>query len=252
MRVEDLEHPLGAEAAGDALAARLVLGEVQEVLARSTMHVRLVHDDHAAGAHDGAGLRRATRSRRAVSRSWAGMQPPEGPPSLDGLECRPSRDAAADVEDHWRSVEPIGTSTRPLLTILPASEKALVPLLVSRAERGVPVGAPCRRSGHVGTGLDVVDDGRLAPQARDGREGRPRARHAALALDRGDQRRLLAADEGAGALLDLEPEGEAGAEDVARRAARAPRACARAMRRRLTASGYSARSRRSPRAAPIA
>ena len=47
-----------------------------------------------------------------------------------------------------------------------------------------------------------------------GRIRRPDARLAALALDRVDQRRLLAADEGPGAEADLQVEVEAGAEDV--------------------------------------
>ena len=124
-----------------------------------------------------------------------------------------------------RSVMPMGTSTSPVFLTLPASAKTLVPLLPSvpiAANQSAPVEHDRR---HVGQGLDVVDDGRLAPEPRDGREGRPRPRHAAPALDRGDQRRLLAADEGAGALLDLEVEAEAGAEDVVAEQAAAPRAC---------------------------
>ena len=47
-----------------------------------------------------------------------------------------------------------------------------------------------------------------------GRVGRPLAGHGDLALDRGDQGRLLAGDERAGALDDLEVEVEARAQDV--------------------------------------
>ena len=73
--VEHLEHALGAEAAGHALAARLLLREVEEE-ARQVDHAGLVvDDDHAAGADDGAGRgqalvvdRRVEQARRARSR----------------------------------------------------------------------------------------------------------------------------------------------------------------------------------------
>ncbi len=67
---------------------------------------------------------------------------------------------------------------------------------------------------HVGERLDVVDDGRLAVVAADGGVGRLGPRHAALALEGGDHRRLFAAHEGAGALADLDVERVAAAEDV--------------------------------------
>ncbi len=62
--------------------------------------------------------------------------------------------------------------------------------------------------------LDVVDDRRPAVEAGDGGERRAGARHAPPALDRGDQGGLLAADEGAGAFLDLDVEIKAAPQDV--------------------------------------
>src|SRR6202035_6085082 len=49
---------------------------------------------------------------------------------------------------------------------------------------------------HVGEGLDVVDDGRLAEEADLDGERRLRARLAAAAFDRVEEGRLLAADIG--------------------------------------------------------
>ena len=63
-------------------------------------------------------------------------------------------------------------------------------------------------------GLDVVDVGGLAVQALLRGEGRTRARASGEAFERGDQRRLFAADERAGALDQLDIEVEAAAEDV--------------------------------------
>ena len=61
------------------------------------------------------------------------MQPPEGPPVWGGLELLAARHAAADVPSTTvRRVVPVwrGTSTRPVLVILPPRAKTLVPLLV--------------------------------------------------------------------------------------------------------------------------
>ena len=70
--------------------------------------------------------------------------------------------------------------------------------------------------------LDVVDQRRALVEALDGRERRLQARVAALALERVEQRGLLAADVGAGAAVHDEVERVVGAEDalaeVARRA----------------------------------
>ena len=66
----------------------------------------------------------------------------------------------------------------------------------------------------VGERLDVVDARRRVPQPLDRRERRPHARHAAPSLDRSDQRRLLAAHEGARALLQPDVKRKAAAEDV--------------------------------------
>ncbi len=66
----------------------------------------------------------------------------------------------------------------------------------------------------VGIGLDVVEHRRLAEQALDRREGRADARLAAVAFDRGHERRLFAADERAGAEAQLDVKIKAAAKDV--------------------------------------
>ena len=89
--------------------------------------------------------------------------------------------------------------------------------------------------------LDVVDDGRLAEQPDLDRERRLVARLAALALDRLEERRLLAADVGAGAAPDLDVEGERRSRGCRARAAR-PRGRGRSRPAiRASASGYSPR-----------
>ena len=105
--------------------------------------------------------------------------------------------------------------------ILPASANTFVPLLFS-----VPMpanhSAPLRMiGGDVGERLDVVDQRRAAPQAALRRERRARTRRAALAFDRGHQRRLLAADERAGADAQVDVEVEGRFKDAAAQQARA-------------------------------
>ena len=77
-----------------------------------------------------------------------------------------------------------------------------------------PLGPVVDHGRHVGERLDVVDHGGLAPQAAFGGIRRADARLAALALDRMDQGRLLAADERPGAEADFQIEIETRAQDV--------------------------------------
>ena len=120
------------------------------------------------------------------------------------------------------------------------------------ADRGERLAALEQDERDVGQRLDVVDDGRLAEQPDLDRERRLVARLAALALDRLEERRLLAADVGAGAAPELDVEGEARAQDVgaeqAGRAGRGDRASRRAPRPPGTRRGC----RGSPCDAPVA
>ncbi len=71
-----------------------------------------------------------------MSRCFSGMQPPEGPPVWIALNFRPFGMPPPIPNTISRSVIPIGTSTRPVLLILPTSEKIFVPVLP-----GVPIEA---------------------------------------------------------------------------------------------------------------
>ena len=82
------------------------------------------------------------------------------------------------------------------------------------AEALEPVGARGDDVRGVGERLDVVDQRRPVVETLHGRERRLEARVAALALQRVEQRRLLAADVGAGAAVDDELHLLAGAEHV--------------------------------------
>ena len=133
---------------------------------------------------------------------------------LHRLELLARGDAAADVEDDRGQRSAHGHFHQAAVGDLAGEGEDGRALALLGADAGEPVGAPVDDDGDGGQGLDVVDDGGFAVQPGLRREGRAGAGHAAPALDGGHQRRLLAADESAGAFLDMHAEVEAGAEDV--------------------------------------
>ena len=217
----------GSDAARHALAARLVAeerGDAQhDVGTRSTLVVEHHHD---AGAERRAGGARAleasaacrARPGRRTRRPRRRAAPPVGrrrtPPrarSARAASCRtaPRRGRPRDVAARRRR----------------AACRSM-PRVPDRGERRRRRRA--RSASTFDERLDVVDDGRLAEQADLDRERRLVARLAAVALDRVEERRLLAADVRAGAAADLDVE-RSRAEDVVAEQA-AARACDRVLR----------------------
>ena len=139
--VEDVQHPPRADPAERALAARLVLRELEEVAGDIDHAVGLVEHDQAAGAHDGPGLGQRLVVDRAGRPVVAGMQPPEGPPICTALNFSPPAMPPPISSTIWRIVMPIGTSISPPRAILPARAKTFVPLLLPVPMRGERLGA---------------------------------------------------------------------------------------------------------------
>ena len=212
--LEDLEHALRCRR-GRARTCRTTprAVNVRKNLAKSTMQVESSTTTMPPEPIIEPQAERLSKST-GVSRSSAGRQPPEGPPSCTALNSRPGSMPPPMSKMTSRRVVPMGTSTRPVFRTLPVSEKILVPFDVSVPMARERVGAVGDDPRHGGVGLDVVEVGRLAVEAVGDRADVLAARHAAVALDRGRERRRLAADEGAGALVDAQVEVPAGAEDV--------------------------------------
>src|SRR5512137_3029607 len=87
------------------------------------------------------------------------MQPPEGPPVWMALNFFPSGMPPPTSKTSCRSVRPRGTSTRPVLLILPTSENTHVPLLFSLprlAYQSAPWLMMCGTDAHVFTLLMLV------------------------------------------------------------------------------------------------
>ena len=104
---------------------------------------------------------------------------------------------------------PISSSTLQGLLTWPETQKSLVPVLFGLPSAREPGGAAAQDGRRDRDRLDVVDGRRAAVEAHIGRERRLQPRQALLALEAFEQRRLLAADIGAGAVVDVAVEREA-------------------------------------------
>ena len=132
---------------------------------------------------------------------------------MTALSLRPLQHAAADLEelaerDAHRQLVVAG-----LLDVARHGEDHGA-ARIRHAHLGEPLGALAQDRGHRGERERVVDRRRLAVQAEVRRERRLEARLAGLALERLEERRLLAADVRAGAGDGMQVEVDAGALDV--------------------------------------
>ena len=139
-----------------------------------------------------------------VSISDSGRQPPEGPPMRTALKRAAAGDAAADVLDDAADGDAHRHLDQPAADRLAGQGEDLGPLALGRAVLGEGRRAVAEDPRQVGEGLDVVDQRGVAEQAALGRIGRAEAGDAAAALDRLQERGLLAADEGPGPLENVE------------------------------------------------
>jgi hypothetical protein len=211
--VENLQHPLRADAAGDALAARFLLDKFQEEPRHVDHAAILVHHDQAAGAHD-----RAEFGERFIVQGdvqmLLGDAAAGGAADLRCLELLGRRGPAADIVDQIAQGHSNRHFDQPGVLDRAGQREDLGPLALAGAVGGVPLAAAEQDRRHVGVRLHVVQQGRLSPKTRQRGEGRPRAGFPPVAFDRGQQGGFLAADEGSGAHADLQLEIEAGAENV--------------------------------------
>ena len=219
-----------ADPARDALAARLVAEERGDAHQEPRQVDGLVEHEHDPRAERRPGRARALERQRHVEvvRARGSLRPHRraAPPGAPARRGRRRRGRARRA-----SVAPKRTSYVPGRSTCPETQRSFVPV-----EPSVPVPAndgPGAEDDveHVDERLDVVDDGRLAEEADLDRERRLVARLAPLALDRLEDRRLLAADVGARAAADLDVEREALAHHVVAEESALPRLVERVLER---------------------
>ena len=202
----------GADPARHALAARLVAEERGEPHEDGRQVDGVVDHHHDAGAHADPGLPR--RLERHLDVELVGRDEAPGRAAQQDRAQRPPVEHAAAELEHLAQRDP----ERRLVEAGPRdparqAEQARARRVLG-ADLRVRLAALHDDAGHVDERLDVVDHRRLVEQALVDRERRLVARLAAVALDRVEQRGLLAADVGAGALAQLDVERETLAEDV--------------------------------------
>ena len=206
-------HAGGAFPAGSALAAGLVADELHEVLGHVDHAAALVHDHHAARAHHGAQLLQLAVVGGHVQ-VLLGDAAAAGAADLHGLDLVALGRAAADGVDHLAQRDAHRHLYQAGVADPPAQGEDLGAGGVADAEVAEPFGPVAQDAGDVGQGLDVVEHGGHAVQTGDRRVRRPRPGHPPSAFDAGQDGRLFAADESAGALLDGDVEVGEAAQDV--------------------------------------
>ena len=195
----------GSHPAGHALAARLVAEEGGDALEQARQVDGLVEHDHDARAEGRPGVARVLEGERHVELVGAD-EAPRGASQQHRLQRRPAGTPPASSSSS-RSVAPKRHLVQPRPRDVAGDAEELGPGRALRCRRAANAGAgPEHDVEHVHERLDVVHDRRLAEEADLDRERRLVARLAAVALDRVEERGLLAADVGARAAAHLDVE----------------------------------------------
>src|SRR5450830_346106 len=238
--LQSFQHALGAQPTGHALAARLVLRELQEV-ARQVDHAVGVVDHHEATGAD-AGARGAELLVVDLHvEHLVGQAAARRPAELHGLERASGQHAAADVEDDVAQRGAHRHLDQAAVGDLAGEREDLCTTRFADAHGGESLGAVRHDPVDIGERLDVVDVGGSAPEPRDRGERRTGARHAALASMLA-MRAVSSPQTNAPApslmcTSKAKPEPRMSSPSRPR-----SRACTRAACRRATAKGYSART----------
>ena len=242
--VEDFQHPLGADTAGSTLAAGLLLDEVQ-VEPGGVHHAGvLIHDDEAAGTHDGAQRCQGLIVQRGVD-VFGGDTATGGATGLGRLELLPVGDAAADGIDDFGQGGTHGNFHQAGVHNVAGQGKNLGAGALLRAELTEPVG-PIEHDGRYRSqGFHVVDDGGLTKQAALEGEGRLLPRFEAMRAVSSPQTKAPAPMRISMSKSKPEPK-------MSFPRTPSSRAISRAACRRSTAMGYSARMYTTPWLAPMA
>src|SRR6476659_10499974 len=211
--LEDPCRPPAALAARGALAAGLVCVKANHARRAVDDAVRVVHHHDGRRPQHGAGFGQGLVIEAHVEMS-GGEHRRGGSARGPGLERAPAEDTAGQVLEHdaerrpQRNLEVAGPLD------LATDRDHLRPGGLLGPELAEPIRASHDDVRDVHQRLDVVDHGRRCEEALDGRERRAQPRLTAEALERVEQRRLLAADVRAGPPMQHRVDALAGPLDV--------------------------------------
>ena len=198
---QELDEPVAALAARRALAARLVLVELDPAQHARTTHGGLVEDHAVRRCRASSRPRRCPRSQRDVE-VLGGEHRGRRAAGSPELQLVALADAARELEQLAQRACPAAPRNAGLVDVAGEREH-LMPGDFSVPMRREPLGALVEDRRDARDRLDVVDDRRATRRGRRPRERRLQPRLAAEALERVEQRGLFAADVGAGAGVDV-------------------------------------------------
>ena len=161
---QHLLHPAHTFPAGRTLSAGLLFQELGEVSGHVHHAVRLVHDDHAARTHHGAGFGELVEIHLHIDQGLGNAAPGRAP-GLHGLELPVFQDAPADLEDDLPEGYAHGHFDQAGILHLAHQGEDLGPLASRGSHGGEPVGPLVDDLGDVGPGLHVVQVGGFVPEA---------------------------------------------------------------------------------------
>ena len=158
-------HLRRAGAAGNALAAGLGHAELDEEAGHVDHAGGVVHDDHAAGAHDGADLHEGVVADAEVQH-LGGNAAAGGTAGLHRLEGVSAGYAAADDLDDLAQLDAHGHFDQAGVGDFAGEGEDLGAFASLRAHVGKPLAAVADDGRDVGVGFDVVDAAWACPTGR--------------------------------------------------------------------------------------
>src|SRR6202158_1161680 len=203
-------HPARTLTARRALAAALVLVEIGNPRDRTDQVGRFVHHDHRGGAETGAQFSQAVEIHRCIDNLFRRHHPHRRTAGDHRLEIIPAAaDAAAMTLDQLPEWNPHCLFDVAGTLDMAGDAEQFGADIVGPADRGEPRRAPPQNIRRDRDRLDIVYGGWTAIETDIGREWRLQPRHALLAFEAFQERRLFAANISAGAVGHVEVERKA-------------------------------------------
>src|SRR6202171_3541969 len=211
--IDHAPQPSGPLAAWRALTAGLLEIEIREAQERSHHAARLVHDDHRPRSEHRSGFGNRVVIHIGRHHDVGGQHRHRRAAGNARLELASPTHTARHVEERRKRKTQLDLEVARPLDVA-CDRKDLGAAVVGTAQIQKRFSSFANDPRDCSEGLGVVDRGWLPVHAEARRERRLETRHALLAFERFQQRRLLAANVGAVAVAVVQMEAEAAAENI--------------------------------------